>query len=458
MVQAFSVEGWRVTVVGAARSGLAAAELLVSRGAQVTLSEARDAFPDAPRMEQMGVRLELGGHQASTFRVADLVVLSPGVPLDQPAVGEARAAGVPVVSEIELASRWLRGRIVAITGTKGKSTTTTLTARMLRDSGLPARAGGNIGDPLSAQVEASTPETVHVIEVSSFQLEATDTFHPSIAALLNVSADHLDRHRTFDAYAGAKARIFARQTPDDWAVLNADDGAVARLAAEARARRRWFGFGGIEEGVTVAGDRIVERDGGEETELLPVSAVKVPGRHTLSDVLAAAAVSRLAGASVAGVARAASAFEGLEHAMELAGEVDGVRFVNDSKATTVEAARGAIESVEAPLAVIVGGRQKAGDFGDLRASLRGRARLIVAIGEAAPQVVERLGGAAPVAVARSMREAVRTAFDAIRPGGTVLLAPACASFDMFADFAERGRRFKEEVARLAAGRRGADEQ
>ena len=456
MAMGFSVEGWRVTVVGAARSGLAAAELLVSRGASVTLSEARDTFADAARMRGIGVRLELGGHEGATLRASDLIVLSPGVPLDQPAVAEARAAGVPVIAEIELASRWLRGRIVAITGTKGKSTTTTLTTRMLQASGVPARAGGNIGEPLSAQVAASTPETVHVVEVSSFQLESADTFHPTIAALLNFSADHLDRHPTLEAYARAKARIFGRQTADDWAVLNADDPDSARLAAEARSRRRWFGFAGIGDGVTVAAGRIVERDAGRETPLLPAAAVKVPGRHTLSDVLAAAAVSRLAGASIAGVAQAAAAFRGIEHAMELAGEVEGVRFVNDSKATTVGSARWAIESVDPPLAVIVGGRHKAGDFGDLAGVLSGRARAVVAIGEAAPRIVERLEGVVPVSIAGSMGEAVRTAFEAVRPAGTVLLAPACSSFDMFADFADRGRRFKEEVARLAAdaARRG----
>jgi UDP-N-acetylmuramoylalanine--D-glutamate ligase len=296
------------------------------------------------------------------------------------------------------------------------------------------------------------------VEVSSFQLETTDVFHPWIAALVNFSADHLDRHPTIEAYAAAKARIFARQTPEDWAVLNADDAPSQQLAEGAVARRRWFGFGGVRDGVTVDEGVIVERDGGRSRPLMPVASIKVPGRHTLSDVLAATAVSRLAGATAAGVADAATAFRGLEHAMELVGEADGVSFVNDSKATTIESARWAIESVEPPLAVILGGRLKAGDFGDLRGPLTGRARAIVAIGEAAPRIVERLGDVAPTVVARSMRDAVRSAFDAVGPGGTVLLAPACASFDMFADFADRGRRFREEVAQLVAGRRAADEQ
>jgi UDP-N-acetylmuramoylalanine--D-glutamate ligase len=454
----FSVEGHRVTVVGAARSGIAAAELLKARGADVTLSEGKPTFSEAERLRAAGVRLELGGHDPATFLASDLVVVSPGVPLETPAVLEARQAGVPVIGEIELASRWLRGRIVAITGTKGKSTTTTLTARMLAQSGLLASAGGNIGVPLSSQVESSTPDSLHVIEVSSFQLETTDTFHPWIAALLNFSADHLDRHPDLESYGAAKARIFMHQTADDWAVVNADDRAAIDLAAGARSRRRWFGFEDVMEGVTVAGDHVVERGGGETTPLVPLAAVRVAGRHTLADVLAAAAVSRLAGASVQGVAHAIETFVGIEHAMETVDTIDGVRFINDSKATTIGAARAAAESVSTDLAIVLGGRLKAGDFAELRDALKTRARAIVAIGESAPLVVERLGDVAPTTIVGSMREAVRAGFEAVRPRGTVLLAPACASFDMFADFAERGRRFKEEVARLADERRAAGEQ
>jgi UDP-N-acetylmuramoylalanine--D-glutamate ligase len=291
-----------------------------------------------------------------------------------------------------------------------------------------------------------------VIEVSSFQLETTDAFHPWIAALLNLSADHLDRHPDLAAYGSAKARIFANQTPHDWAVLNADDEAALQLARGSRARRRLFGFERVVNGVTVSGDLIVERTNGDETPLVPVSAVRVPGRHMLGDVLAAAAISRLAGATVEGLGRAVRSFSGLEHAMEAVATVEGVRFVNDSKATTIRAARGAVESIGSDLAIILGGRLKAGDFAELREPLAGRARAIVAIGESAALIVERLGDIAPTMVARTMGEAVRLAFEAVRPHGTVVLAPACASFDMFADYAERGRRFKEEVAELAAGR------
>jgi UDP-N-acetylmuramoylalanine--D-glutamate ligase len=454
----FSVAGLQVTVAGAGRSGVAAARLLASRGARVTLSEERTAFADAPALRAAGVMLELGGNRVESFARADLVVLSPGVPLEQPFVAAARKAGVPVIGEIELASRWLRGRVIAVTGTKGKSTTTTLTGRMLAGSGVRAAVGGNIGVPLSAQVGDSTADTVHVVEVSSFQLESIDRFHPWIAALLNFSPDHLDRHPDVAVYASAKGRIFENQSAHDWAVVGADDPEVVRLASAARSRRRWFGLQSVDEGVTVDAGMVVERVAGRTEALVPVAALQVPGRHILSDVLAATAISRLAGATPAAIAGAVESFRGLEHAMELAGEVAGVGFVNDSKATNVAAARHAIESVAGHLVVIMGGRYKGGDFRDLRAAVAGRAGAIVTIGEAADLVDEALGDLVRIERARSMDEAVQVAFTAARPAGTVVLAPACASFDMFTDYAERGRVFKEAVARLAGEWRAADEQ
>ena len=259
----FSVSGKRAVVVGAARSGVAAAELMVRRGATVTLTDVRDTIAEDAQLRDAGVLLELGGHRPQTLLGADLIVLSPGVPPTQPAIAEARAAGVPVMGEMELASRWLRGRIVAITGTKGKSTTTTLTGRMLEAGGHHVLVGGNIGVALSAQVDASTADTIHVVEASSFQLEGADTFHPWIAVLLNFSPDHLDRHADIAEYAAAKARIFANQTPDDWAVLNADDQASQVLAQDARSQRLAFAVDQeLTEGIVVSGDAIVRRSGG----------------------------------------------------------------------------------------------------------------------------------------------------------------------------------------------------
>jgi UDP-N-acetylmuramoylalanine--D-glutamate ligase len=449
MEEGYSVRGLKVTVGGAAASGIAAAALLARRGAVVTLSDARTDVAGIGHLPALGVRLELGGNRGETFGAADLVVLSPGVPPEQPFVEAARLAGVPVIGEIELASRWLCGRIVAITGTKGKSTTTTLTGRMLEASGVRAVTGGNIGRPLSSQVEDSTPETVHVVEVSSFQLETIDRFHPEVAAIVNFSPDHLDRHPTVESYGAAKSRVFENQSPSDWTVVNAEDDGARRIAEGAVARRRWFGFEGVDEGVTVDGEWVVERMAGETTRLVPVAALQVKGRHILADVLAAAAVSRLMGAAPSGIAAAVEGFRGLEHAMELAGAVGGVQFVNDSKATNVASARRAFESVDGGLVAIMGGRYKGGDFRDLRAPLEGRAAGVVAIGEARPLIEDALSGIVPVRRADSMDDAVRTAYEMAPPAGTVVLAPACSSFDMFADYAERGRRFKEAVARLA---------
>ena len=448
----FTVAGKRVVVVGAARSGIAAAELLVSRGATVTLTDLKPEIPDAGRLAGMGIALQAGGHDAGTLAHADLVVLSPGVPLGQPALEHARLAKVPIIGELELASRWLKGRLIAITGTKGKSTTTTLVGRILTSAGMRAMVAGNIGAPLSADVQGSTPETVHVVEVSSFQLETTTTFHPWIAALLNLSTDHLDRHADFEEYASAKARVFANQASSDWAAVNADDAPAMDLAGRhARARRRLFAIDRpLEDGTTVADGWVVERvPGAPDTPLLPISDVRLIGRHLLSDVAAAATVARLAGATPAAIRDAVAGFGGLEHALEPVRVVAGVRFVNDSKATNVEAARRAIESFEGGLVPIIGGRFKGGDLRDLLVALRGRSRTVVAIGEARSEVRRALGDALAVVEAETMAGAVRAAFAAAPPGGTVVLAPACSSFDMFRDYAERGRVFKEEVQRLA---------
>ena len=450
----FSVAGMHVVVVGGGRSGLAAAELLAARGAHVTLAEAAESTPHADRLTRLGVTLALGPHEPDRFAAADLVVLSPGVPPQQPAVAAARRAGVPIIGEVELASRWLQGRVIAITGTKGKSTTTTLAARMLSEAGFDAIPGGNLGQALSAQVDRSRPGSMHVVEVSSFQLEMTDTFHPWIAVLLNLSPDHLDRHATFEAYRAAKARIFRNQTPEDWAVVNADDGGATDLAQGGRARRFEFALERvIRDGVTVEGGAIVRRQDGAAAPLLPLGAVSLPGRHLLSDVLAAAAVGCLAGVSPEAMQRAVEGFSGLEHALERAGEIDGVRFVNDSKATNVASARSAIESFDRGVVAIMGGRFKGGRFEDLRDRLPGRVTAVVAIGESAPRLQAAFGDLVPVHDAATMAAAVRTAFEAAQPGGVVLLAPGCSSFDMFRDYAERGRAFKDEVARLARERR-----
>ena len=446
----FDVKGKRVTVVGAARSGLAAAELLADRGAIVTLSELRPEAPETDPLRALGVRVELGPHRHDSFTQADLIVLSPGVPPELDAIQSARSRGIPVIAEIELAYRWLRGRVIAITGTKGKSTTTALTGRMLEVAGFKVTVGGNIGAPLSAQVNESTPDTFHVVETSSFQLEQIDRFHPWIAVMLNFSPDHLDRHPTVDAYGAAKARIFENQDANDFAVINADDPAVLALARHGRAVRRLFARrAAIAEGTVIDDGWIVERRTERTDRLVPLEAIHLLGPHLVTDVMAAATVGAIAGAAPGAMTAAVDSFRGLEHAMELVADVHGVRFVNDSKATNVESALRSIESFDRDLVVIIGGKFKGGDLTLLREPLRARAKAVVAIGEARPLVVEALSGAVDVYPIASFGEAVERAYALARPSGVVLLAPACASFDMFRDYAERGRRFKEEVSRLS---------
>jgi UDP-N-acetylmuramoylalanine--D-glutamate ligase len=415
----------------------------------VTLTEARNGFEGEERLKAAGVTLELGGHQSATLAGADLIVASPGVPLEQPVFDGAREGGVEIIGELEFAWRWIAGRVVAVTGTKGKSTTTTLIGRILDAAGERVVVGGNIGTPLSAQVEQSTPETIHVVETSSFQLETTTSFRPWISVWLNVSDDHLDRHPTIDAYVSAKARIFANQTAGDWAVLNADDPAVVKQGNRTAARRVPFSLTGlVADGFVVDGDWIVRRTGTEIERLIPLGAVELKGRHMLNNVLAAAAATYLAGARPQAMVDALRGFHGLPHVMEPAGQVGGVRFVNDSKATNVEAARRSIESFDRGVVAIVGGRFKGGDLRDLREPLTARGRAAIAIGESTPLVREALTGVVPVIAAASMREAVEEGFRAAQPDGVVLLAPACSSFDWFRDYAERGETFKREIELL----------
>lgn len=444
----FSVADCRAVVVGAGRSGIAAARLLARRGARVTLSEAgaRVAGPGEGTLVDEGVRIELGGHRADTLRAADLIVLSPGVSPRVPEIAAARRRGIPVISEVELASRWLRGRMVAVTGTKGKSTTVVVTARMLEAGGCRAVVGGNIGVALSSQVEDSRPNVVHVVEVSSFQLELTETFRPWIAVCLNLSPDHLDRHASFEEYAGAKARVFANQTPEDAMVINADDPHVLEIARAGRARALRFAVDTrVAEGVQVTEEGIARRSAGSEECLVPMSAVRVPGRHLLGDIAAAAAVGTLAGVDAGAMTRAVQSFTGLEHTLEFVREMDGVRFVNDSKATNVVAARAAIECFGPGVVVILGGRFKGGRFEDLRPPLAARRASVVAIGEAQTHVRRALESEVAVCEAGTMEEAVEQAVGLTRPGGTVLLAPACASLDMFRDYAARGEAFRNAV-------------
>jgi UDP-N-acetylmuramoylalanine--D-glutamate ligase len=436
-------------VVGLARSGVAAAEFLARRGASVVATDRKpegELQAEAMRLTALGVRLELGGHRRETFVSASTVVVSPGVPWELPELEAARAAGVPVLAEIELAFRHLKGRLAAVTGTKGKSTTTAALGAMLRAGGGDVRVGGNIGEALISLVDGSTDDTVFVAEVSSFQLEGIETFRPHVAIFLNLSPDHLDRHPSFEAYARAKARIFENQTEADWAV-------VSHLVKAHGIRSRVVRF--HEEGDELpgeaaffkAGQAWLRLDGRVET-LFPQAAVRLPGPHLAGDLLAAAAAARILGAEPAHIAHAVEGFRGAEHVLEKVATVRGVAYYNDSKATNVEAARRSLLAFGGPLLVIMGGRYKGGDFTQLRPAIRGRVKRVLAIGEARTRIAEALVETVPVDECASLRDAVSSAAAIAVTGDTVLLAPACSSFDMFRDYAERGQAFKDEVQRV----------
>ena len=444
-----------VLIVGFERTGQALGRFLLDRGARVRVSDMRPAEAFGPKLrafEERGVVFETGGHRTETFLGSDLIVPSPGVP----PIAEIRAArdkGVPVLSEIELAYLFLRGRIVGITGSNGKSTTTTLVHRILEDAGLRAHLAGNIGKPLISFVDRSRDDDIYVTEISSFQLEYTERFTPAIAALLNVSENHIDWHGTFESYFAAKKKLILRLGPEGRVVLNRDDARVWGLHAEAAARV--YGFSRKRRparGAFLDDGWVVVRDGAPE-RIVPASRIALPGAHNLENVLAAALIGRLLGAPPASMRRTILAFRGLEHRLEDVLSIRGVRFVNDSKATTVDATLKALASFDRPVVLILGGRGKGGDFSPLRPAVAKRVRAVVLVGEAADKIEKALGGIVPAARAANYREVVRTAFGLAGRGDVVLLAPACTSWDMFKNFEERGRTFKREVRLLAAGLR-----
>jgi UDP-N-acetylmuramoylalanine--D-glutamate ligase len=444
--------GKNVLIVGFERTGEALARFLVDRGARVRVTDKKPAEAFGAKLApfaKRGVVFEMGGHRRGTFLSADLIVPSPGVP-PIPEILAARAKGVPVLAEIELAYLFLRGRIVAITGSNGKSTTTTLVHRILQDAGRRAYLAGNIGTPLVSFVDRSRDDDLYVAEISSFQLEYTERFTPALAALLNVSENHIDWHGTFEQYFAAKAKLIRRLGPQGWAVLNRDDARVWALRAETRARV--FGFSlrrRPARGAFVDDGWVAVRDGAA-ARIVPAGRIPLPGSHNLENVLAAAMIGRLLDVPPASIRRTVLAFRGLEHRLEDVLTVRGVRFVNDSKATTVAATLKALASFDRPVVLVLGGRGKGGDFSPLRPAVRKRVRSVVLVGEAADKIEKALGGAAPVVRAADYREVVRTAFGLAGRGDVVLLAPACTSWDMFRDFEERGRTFKREVRLLAA--------
>jgi UDP-N-acetylmuramoylalanine--D-glutamate ligase len=386
--------------------------------------------------------------RAATFLEQDLIVPSPGVPLTMPALAAARTKGIPVWSEIELAWRFLEGRLVAVTGSNGKTTTTSLIGHILEAAGFPVLVAGNIGTPLISRVEATSRATVTVAEMSSFQLETIEALRPDVGLLLNVTPDHLDRHATFEDYGRAKARIFENQTEADAAIVNADD-PVATEYAPSRPPVYWFSRKKrVINGAFLREDQIVFRRDGTETVLLRRGDIGLRGEHNVENILAAAAAALLIGATPAVIARAVRSFAGVEHRLEFVAEIAGINFYNDSKATNVDATLKALDAFPAHLFVVLGGKDKGGDFTLLREPLRQRANLVLLVGAAAEKIAAQLGGVVPVEIAGTLDRAVRLAFERARPGDIVLLAPACASFDQFQNFEHRGRVFKQLVRQL----------
>ncbi len=453
MPEPLDVKGKRVLVVGLGRSGVVSALFLEEKGARVTVSDAKTEDQlrgEIPKLLDRGIAVETGGHGERTFQQQDLIVVSPGVPGDVPLLAQARQRDIPVIGEIELASRFLKGHIVAITGSNGKTTTTALTGEVISWGGWESLVGGNIGTPAISLVPESTADTYNVLEVSSFQLETIQTFHPEVAVVLNVTPDHLDRHGSMEAYIAAKKRIFENQTSADWAVLNADDANCVRMAEGIRAQLRWFSRRKeVEQGAFVRDGQIVHRDDSGETAIMPVDEIPLKGAHNLENVLAAACVGMIIPCEPRRIRSAVKEFRAVEHRLEHVATIAGVDYYNDSKATNVDATIKALESFPANLHVILGGKDKGSDYTVLAPLLRERARRVYTIGAAAEKIESQIAGAADVLRAGTLETAVKKASESAAPGDVVLLAPACASFDQFENYEHRGRVFKELVAALA---------
>jgi UDP-N-acetylmuramoylalanine--D-glutamate ligase len=476
----------RVLVVGLGKSGLAAARFLKARGALVTVSDARPAtlIAELPQLLEEGFVVESGSHGLLTFRRQDLIVVSPGVPMNVPELMTVRAVGARIIGELELGARFLQGEVVAITGSNGKTTTTTLVGEILKADGRAVLVGGNIGRPVTELVgesleltrrheaaglsaapsqeregsgrddkfEVGGKEVVwSVLEVSSFQLETVETFQPRIAMVLNITPDHLDRHGSFEAYWAAKARITEFQTGEDFLVLNAEDVKAQGVAAKSKAQIYWFsGKRRVKQGAFVHGESVFfcASEGAQPEAVMPVAEIPLAGAHNVENVLAAVCAARLAGVSSEVIRGAVAGFKAVEHRLEFVSEVGGVRYFNDSKATNVDATMKAVEAFPGGVWLILGGKDKDSDYTTLAPLLRERVKTVITIGSAAEKIERELAGVTKIESAETLERAVRLAAKQAVAGDTVLLAPACASFDQFKNYEERGRVFKALVLGL----------
>lgn len=446
------LNGKRVLVVGLGKSGVASALFMKAHGARVTVSDTKSGDElrnEIPVLLDNGITVETGGHGDRTFQGQDLIVVSPGVPVDAPPLVQARSLGESVIGEIELAAQFLPGPIVAITGSNGKTTTTTLTGEIMTASGFPALVGGNIGTPAISLAERAKPGTVIVLEISSFQLETIQSFRPKVAVVLNVTPDHLDRHRTFEIYAAAKTRIFENQQSEDCAVLNADDLTCVAMSKKTRAQVYWFSRQNeVERGAWVREGNIVFRDGSGQREIMQVSEIPLKGAHNLENVLAAVCASVLMGCAAEKIRQAVHEFKAVEHRLEFVASIGGVDYYNDSKATNVDATIKALESFPSNIHLILGGKDKGSDYTVLNDLLRKRVKRVYTIGAAAGKIESQIKGP-EVVHAETLENAIRQAHASAKPGDVVLLAPACASFDQFKSYEHRGRVFKEVIQAMA---------
>ena len=438
----------KVLVVGLARTGIECARFLLNQGAKVSVSDLRsemDLKQEINALKGLPIDYLLGGEERRWLEAADLVVPSPGVPAENPLLHEACSRGIEILSEVELAYRFFRFPIVAITGTNGKSTTTMLVGLMLKANGTQVFTGGNIGAPLIGFVGGDWEWGV--VEISSFQLEWIEEFRPRVAVLLNLTEDHLDRYPDFAAYRRAKERIFENQTKKDVAILNRDDSLVWGMRQGRPARIISFGFFEVDEGVFAKSEEIVWRDGSGE-ERFPLGHVKIQGVHNVENMMAAIAAAKAIGIPAQIIQQTLEEFPGLEHRLEFVREKDGVRYYNDSKGTNVGAVVKSLASFSVPVILLAGGVDKGGDYGVLRDGVRKTVKRLVLFGAAKEMIAKALGALTETVIVDDMEAAVRDAHQHARPGDVVLLSPACSSFDMFRNYAERGRIFKSLVQAL----------
>jgi len=450
-IKASDLRGKKVLVVGAARSGEAAASLLLRHKARVTLTDIRteaELESSLTSLRKRGVELETGRHRLETFLNSELIVLSPGVPLTIEPLQEAKGRGILVISEVELAYHFLKGKIIGVTGSNGKSTTANLIGEVLNQGGYKVVVAGNIGNPLCGVLNNEVVD-YYVVELSSFQLESIVAFRPHISLLLNLTPDHLDRYPNFKDYIRAKEKIFENQTPEDYAILNADDPVSQPLIKRLPLNKLLFSRKKRLEsrGVFLKGDYMVYRNG-EDREIIRTEEIGIQGSHNLENAMAAAAVGILRGAEPCSIRNALKSFRGLEHRLEYVISIKGIAFYNDSKATNIGAVCKSLESFSGNIILLLGGRDKGGDFTQLRGLVEEKVKLILVIGEAKEKILSSLQGTVPLLPCSTMREAMETGFHRGKAGDTFLLAPGCTSFDMFANFEERGRVFKEQANRL----------